>query len=533
MSIVLNSRPESLVMIGNPVIYKVTCSSYSGFTLYRIKLQLYNSVTSELIDTIYGVPDKDGIVYLDVANCLRDQMSPDIRPLHQLGTSFEEGPSYIYFGAQICEVYTGSGGCVNTIDDRSNVQLALHGSRQISSLPEALGFLGSDNTGFWIRGYSKRSDLSPDDTFLHVENYNPYTFAVDFSSNTSNKEVFTSQYYNKSETLSDPIPFGVAISHPGAIPFDYKGLISGYSTLLLSYVKTVNLRGTNPLTITNYGYLNAGLLTGTTWTQAAVGLISVNVGTTVKLQYKQQRRTSGSFWNVELLNIGGVSQLTTQINSDDPDGLIEFTNPTNAIYYIRVDYRSVAGSYSSNEATFSIRLDDSDFDHVQVGVDLIDNTTNGDYNRVFNSAYISEALSLISKCKNGMQIIWRNDRGGTSSYMFSYSQDFFYSYQNGYKAKRFRLFADELTLEDYERLEELHTLGAVYQNNFFYVNSDLKKTSTRYGAAVYFVNSLNGIIDEYHDLLGVIVIPTENPSRTKNIKHRFEIEIEMPETFTL
>jgi hypothetical protein len=108
--------------------------------------------------------------------------------------------------------------------------------------------------------------------------------------------------------------------------------------------------------------------------------------------------------------------------------------------------------------------------------------------------------------------------------MFDVDQDYTFDYGNSIKAKRQVLKTNNLTINEWESLQDFISLGEVYRNNIVEFSSTTIKTSSRIGQQAYVISSA-GV------KTGVIVIPTNNSTRTRQIKHYFEIEIEYPEEF--
>lgn len=139
----------------------------------------------------------------------------------------------------------------------------------------------------------------------------------------------------------------------------------------------------------------------------------------------------------------------------------------------------------------------------------------------------SELKTVIVKepCENPVMLMGRNYLGGLFTWMFSYSQDYTYVYEDGKKAKRAVLFAENLTLNEWESLHDFFSVGEIYKRNIVEFTNATLLTSKRIGSQVY-------QIDQDGNKLGVIVIQTGNSTRTRQTKHTFTIEIEYPEIFT-
>jgi hypothetical protein len=134
-------------------------------------------------------------------------------------------------------------------------------------------------------------------------------------------------------------------------------------------------------------------------------------------------------------------------------------------------------------------------------------------------------FDIIDACKNPVYLMTRNSFGGILPWMFDQSQEYTFDYGDGRKAKRLVLASENLSILEWEALQDFIGLGEVYKNNIVEFTSSTNKTSSRIGKQVYQV---------YPDgsKIGVIVIPTVNSTLTRYLKHEFQIEIEYPEEFS-
>lgn len=135
-------------------------------------------------------------------------------------------------------------------------------------------------------------------------------------------------------------------------------------------------------------------------------------------------------------------------------------------------------------------------------------------------------IELRDACDNPIFLMGRNSLGGVLQWMFDGSQDYTFDYGNGRKAKRLVLFTENLSVNEWESLQDFITLGLVYRNNIVELTSSTIKTNTRVGQQLY-------VVDAQGNKTGVVAIPTRNQTSTRQIKHKFEIEIEYPEIFNV
>lgn len=164
-----------------------------------------------------------------------------------------------------------------------------------------------------------------------------------------------------------------------------------------------------------------------------------------------------------------------------------------------------------------------------VGPGVIDGSTSAAVSIVDfttpTTAY-SEVLTveLRDACTQPIMLMGRNRLGGVLQWLFDVKQEYDFDYGNGIKAKRLVLSTNNLTINQWEGLQDFITLGEVYRNNITEFTATTIKTSTRIGAQVY-------AVEQDGTKTGVIVMPTRNSTNTRKIKHQFELEIEYPEVF--
>lgn len=136
----------------------------------------------------------------------------------------------------------------------------------------------------------------------------------------------------------------------------------------------------------------------------------------------------------------------------------------------------------------------------------------------------TKQVYLVDACENPVMLMGRNSLGGTMQWLFEVSQEYSFDYGDNIKAARKVLKTDDLTLNEWESLQDFFTLGQVYRNNIVEFTSSTIKTSSRIGNQVY-------VVETDGTKIGVIVIPTQNQTDTRFKRHSFTIEIEYPEVF--
>ena len=127
-------------------------------------------------------------------------------------------------------------------------------------------------------------------------------------------------------------------------------------------------------------------------------------------------------------------------------------------------------------------------------------------------------------CSNPIHLYWRNSLGGDAFWMFDFNQTYSYRYDNGRKAERYVLFASNLTDNEFDAINDLNTLGEVYDPAYTELTTSVNKSQARIGAQVY-------MLDSAGKKTGVIVIPTEVSTKTKFSRNKIQITIELPEIY--
>ena len=136
---------------------------------------------------------------------------------------------------------------------------------------------------------------------------------------------------------------------------------------------------------------------------------------------------------------------------------------------------------------------------------------------------VTMVCDIIEECNNTIVLQWKNSLGGDECFPFQINQEYTWNY-SGKKAKRLTLYADNLTLNQWEVIQGLNTLGEIYRINITEMTTSLNRTSDKVGQSVNILNS-DGT------KTGVIVISQANTTQTKQVKHSAIVTIEYPELF--
>lgn len=137
-------------------------------------------------------------------------------------------------------------------------------------------------------------------------------------------------------------------------------------------------------------------------------------------------------------------------------------------------------------------------------------------------------VEISEPCENPVYLFWKNSLGGDAFWMFDESQDYGYTNSSGNKVRRLTLYADNLTVAQWDGLNELNSISDIFQLNIidYGMDNSIDKTHYRDDNQVYIL-SLTG------ERVGVTVINTDNKSRTLNKKHSIQLTIELPALYTV
>lgn len=215
---------------------------------------------------------------------------------------------------------------------------------------------------------------------------------------------------------------------------------------------------------------------------------------------------------------GGVSITPALFNGGSQIGTFVHTG-TDQILFTESGSRDVFVSQTANGTANRLKFM---VDSSNTGLQIVITIVPGQFT-TYNSP-ISEIKNVKIKdpCGNPVNLSFRNSLGGDSFWCFDYNQDM--NWNNVVKkSNRKVLFAQDITTDEWNALNDLNNTGFIYSENIIDI-VDSNKTSKMAGQQVY-------IIDEDGNKTGVITLQTINNTKTRNDKHDFQIEIEYPEYF--
>ena len=144
-----------------------------------------------------------------------------------------------------------------------------------------------------------------------------------------------------------------------------------------------------------------------------------------------------------------------------------------------------------------------------------------------SAVVLSEQLSVtLQEPCNSKMLCWKNKLGGDACFPFDFRHVINWNYGSGKKAERLQLFAEQLTLEQWEEVQDANTIGESYG----VVVPELLPTVIRTRARP---DQDARLLEADGSQKGVVVIPQSVSSRTDAIKRNANLIIELPELFML
>lgn len=137
-------------------------------------------------------------------------------------------------------------------------------------------------------------------------------------------------------------------------------------------------------------------------------------------------------------------------------------------------------------------------------------------------------VEIRDPCENPVMLFWKNSLGGDAFWMFDESQDYSFVNSAGNKVRRMVLYADNLTVDQWDALNELNSISEIFQLNIvdYGMDNSIDKTHYRDDNQVYIISATG-------EKFGVIMVNTESKTRTLNKKHQIQLTIELPALYTV
>lgn len=443
---------------------------------YRAEIEVYTSPSNTLIGTLSYSPDKSGLIKADVSEIVKSVMSPDITTTSIVPSAWFTDNALCIFYIKYREVWTGSSN--SQTDDVANLRNAVYAANQIGDANNQLAY-----PSILGRIYAVWEGLN---FFTYVNN------------NTANIYL---RLTKDRVSFYVPIPFLTGIQ---SIAYEaFKNPAIGQSiTAAIDWTGLSLTKHTVTLGIAQNSESLIYLVRSFDQAFDFVYTIETNNVGTFTLEFNV-------YSEANIL----VSTLTAPINAFNgtQTGSVNINVAGNTVKRVDVRVISVAVSAQAIVLSTSINL---------IGdlSSLIIATTLGSTDTILS---FLPNVKNIKTCANPFNVVWRNRYGGLSNYVFQYNQTFTWRFRDQYKAKEFVLYADQLTDDQIEQLEDLNQVGDLY--SVAYDELPTNVIQKRIGTQVY-------KCDTDGKLTGITVTPTGNSYKTLFSRSRAKITVELPET---
>lgn len=508
----VNSRPATWAGTSGHILYKFTSTNYANAG-YRMEVEIWDATAAAKIADAKYYANSSGAVTVDVSAFLRSNMSLDLEANLTSGTVYED-VNWIKYYIKYQEVWTASS--ESQVNDSGDPRYAIYGGLQIGSANNFTDYVDT------VLDFLNVSDS--------IQTIIGEKSLISFICSTSNS-FFAVNHWS--------LQFGSAVQ-----------------TLLAPNAWT-----DDPLNPSNvFDGRSATTFTETAVVTTEVGLayqeLKVNAGETVSIAIQNIMSGPGATQGF-VITMYLCDENRAIVASDSHSGTGAGTTtdtlvltPTHDAYYLYLKAQITDGSSAITFiAPTPIGTDLTTFTYNYV-LDSIDETSISAANKAYLAQIVPDStdelvtvklvqtgslapktllsevktITIVEDCQNIVVLSWRNTAGGWQCHPFTYNQEYTFDYGNGKKAKRLTLYADNLTLNQWEAIQGLNTTGETYRNTITEMTTSLNRTSSKIGQSVYVLNS-DGT------KTGVIVINQANTTQTKQQRHSAVVTIEYPELF--
>jgi len=475
----VTSRPAVWAGTSNPILYKFTSTNYTEAG-YRMEVEVWNVTTAAKIADANYYPNSTGNLTVDISSFLKANMSLLNNSDLTSGSVYTDN-NWINYYIKYQEVWTASS--ESQVNDSGNARFAIYGGLQVGVINSFVNYIPGDSAKRFLRFAGRAAQGLP------------FTISAIGAALTGVK---IDKYLN-----------GVYAQSSGAL---------------------INSEGVNRIKAneTAFDRMDFTLLdaSGETYSNGR----AVGAGfpfDSVTLGHAESVAVSAADFNAINRAYSGTQNVivTLLINviSTDVSGLVTL----NFILY------NAAKSISVNitpipitaNGVYVVSLASSTFTPAFIEI-ILDNGSGGavDWELDVLETVASETVSIeIEEECNTVMLQWNNSLGGDECFPFQVNQEYTFHYSDR-KAKRLTLYADNLTLAQWEAIQGLNTIGELYKTPIVELTASINRTMATIGQAVYVLNS-DGT------KTGVNVIGSPNTTNTKQKKHSAFVTIEYPELF--
>ena len=473
---------------------------------YYVGVGIYKSFVNSLVGTVNYYPTRVGLLTIDVSSILMSVLDPSLPAGAVVEGTVNDSTASLEVYIKYTEFWTGSAEAIVT--DVGNPFWGVIAANQIGQS----GYLTTNAP------LTKLDELK-----IMAGQF----YALSFANSTG----FGDVYYKKSWYKPDGTLYAIAYAKNNAsgtfVVFTYFQSLSNNFTQYLSYFDSlyaflnINNGGTIAWTLSGTGSGSVNVTAGNS-SKTASALCFIASGTTVFIRTGftisgTAPYTANLIWLDSTGAQIGSTTIAFTLGSFD---LITVITPASDVYYIGLNILNatsgVAGTLSFIKLVVPNTYKRLDFQPVSVPNSL----------PFAETALVNNPISSSISCAspNTITLFWRNSAGGESSWSFGYVQDQVQKLQDPFRNVWLTLYEQNLTLSQFNALNELITLGQIYQTPLIELTTAVDKTEARVGQQVYTVDSSGNKI-------GVIVVAGENKTRSRNKRHQFQVTIELPEIF--
>jgi hypothetical protein len=448
-----------------------------------------NTAAAKIADAKF-YSNTSGVVIVNVSNFLKDNMSLENNSDLTSGTVYTDN-NWINYYIKYREYWTA--GSEAQVNDSGNTRYAIYGGLQLGSInnfsaytDEVLDFLMLSEEGTAVTNY-------------------PFTFS--FKGWVNSKLRVVRQLLGSTLNTTD-----TTISTNGIVRAKHTETGTADKLLISLFSPAITLGALS--TFTNQG-------SGTSWTTGA------NPSFSITGVFAVTKKLAAAF-----AGVGGVTY-SFLYNFDTVDAFTTLQG---------VGYQILDGSYNvitsglidgSGGGNFSGTLDitsPESFSFISLYAILDDSgagAASGDIN-TFTHAGADIVFSEVKTVKieepcNTIMLQWKNSLGGDECYPFQINQEYTFQYGDR-KAKRLTLFAEGLSIAQWEAIQGLNTNGELYKTPITEMLTTTNRTMKTVGQSVNIYNS-DGT------KTGVNVISQANTTNTKQKTHSAVVTIEYPELY--
>lgn len=476
----VTARPATWAGTSGPILYKFTSTNYASAGYY-MAVEIWDNIAAAKIADAKFYSDTSGNVIVNVANFLKDNMSLENNSNIASVTTFTDN-NWINYYIKYREFWTA--GSESQVDDVANLRYAIYGGLQLGSINSFASYIPGDSA-------KKFLNLAGSASINRA-----FTISVIGSSNMA---VRVDRYLNSTYVES----------RGEAVTANAVNRVNAYETVN----DRVDFTLFSPSTET---YSN-GRAVGAGFPFDSLTLGNASSSGVAAGDFNAINRAYSGTQDVPVI-------LLIDVTSTNLTGAVTLNfSLFNAAKSLSVNITPVPITYNG---IYAINLLSSTFDPAFIEL-ILDNGSAGavDWELDVIETVASKTVTIPVKelCDNTVMLQWKNSLGGDECYPFQINQEYTFQYGDR-KAKRLTLFAEGLTLTQWEAIQGLNTNGELYKTPITEMLTTTNRTMKTVGQSVNIYNS-DGT------KTGVNVINQTNTTNTKQKTHSAVVTIEYPELF--